>query len=174
MCEDFGWPRQWGNTSQTVPIPCEMVHMGYDPNCEVHALWRFAKTFKLICATDLPLQLLLRSGSPSARNYFGAVRASFRSSAFLGLFVSLFYYSVCLARTRLGPRIFSRERVTPIMWDSGLCVAAGCAMCGWSIFVETARRRQEIALFVAPRAAATLLPRRYKREVSLRHARQRK
>lgn len=39
-------------------------------------------------------------------------------------------------------------------------------MCGWSILVEAEKRRQEIALFVAPRAAATLLPRRYEQKVS--------
>jgi hypothetical protein len=38
-------------------------------------------------------------------------------------------------------------------------------MCGWSILIEKARRRQEIAFFVAPRAAATLLPRRYEEKV---------
>ncbi|EEP81531.1 predicted protein [Uncinocarpus reesii 1704] len=164
MCEDYGWPRVWGDTSQTVPIPCELVHMGCGPNCEVHAIWRFAKSFKFVLTTDLPIQLLLRSRSPSLQGYLGAVKASLRSSAFLGLFVSIFYYSVCLARTRLGPKIFARDKVTPMMWDSGLCVAAGCMMCGWSIFVESAKKRQEIALFVAPRAIATFLPRRYERK----------
>ncbi|KMU72550.1 hypothetical protein CISG_09537 [Coccidioides immitis RMSCC 3703] len=164
MCEDYGWPRVWGDPSQTVPIPCEVVHMGCGPNCEVHAIWRFAKSFRFALMTDLPIQLLLRSRSPSLQGYFGAVKASLRSSTFLGLFVSIFYYSVCLARTRLGPKIFSYEKVTPMMWDSGLCVASGCMMCGWSVFVESAKKRQEISLFVAPRAIATLLPRRYDRK----------
>lgn len=52
-----------------------------------------------------------------------------------------------------------------MMWDSGLCVAAGCMMCGWSILVENAKKRLELALFVAPRAAVTLLPRRYDKKV---------
>jgi hypothetical protein len=34
-------------------------------------------------------------------------------------------------------------------------------VCGWSIILENAGRRKDIALFVAPRALATLLPRRY-------------
>jgi hypothetical protein len=34
-------------------------------------------------------------------------------------------------------------------------------LCGWSILVENAKKRQEVAFFVAPRAAAVLLPRRY-------------
>lgn len=36
-----------------------------------------------------------------------------RSSAFLASFISLFYYGVCLARTRLGPRIFSSRTISP-------------------------------------------------------------
>ncbi|PGH23461.1 hypothetical protein AJ80_02414 [Polytolypa hystricis UAMH7299] len=164
MCEDYGWPQEWGDPSKTVPIPCEMVHMGCGPSCEKHALWRFAKAFKFACTGYLPLALALRWRSRSLSAFLDAAKNSIRSSAFLGLFVSIFYYSVCLSRTRLGPKIFSKNKVTPMMWDSGLCVAAGCMMCGWSIFVENMKRRREIALFVAPRAAATLLPRRYNRK----------
>lgn len=47
------------------------------------------------------------------------------------------------------------------MWDSGLCVLAGCLLCGLSVLVEESRRRLEIMLFVLPRAAATWFPRRY-------------
>jgi hypothetical protein len=36
-----------------------------------------------------------------------------------------------------------KTAVTPMMWDSGLCVGAGCLMCGWSILVEKTRKRQE-------------------------------
>ena len=51
------------------------------------------------------------------------------------------------------------------MWDSGLCVQAGCVLCGFSILIEAEKKRQEVAMFVAPRAAATLLPRAYERKV---------
>lgn len=169
MCEDYGLPKVWGDPSKTVPFPCEIVHMGCGPSCEKHALWRFSKAFRFACTRYLPLQLVLRwRSSRSLSAFLNTVKTSFRSSAFLGLFVSLFYYAVCLARTRLGPKVFNGKTVTPMMWDSGLCVAAGCMMCGWSIFVESARRRQEIALFVAPRAAATVLPRRYERKVCIK------
>ena len=53
------------------------------------------------------------------------------------------------------------------MWDGGLDVGAGCVMCGWSILIEAERRRHEMAIFVAPRAAATFLPRRYPIKVRL-------
>ncbi|KAL6237312.1 hypothetical protein BDW75DRAFT_204366 [Aspergillus navahoensis] len=162
MCKDFGWPTPWGDPARTIPIPCEMVHMGCGPSCEKHALSRFLRTFKFACATYIPLQIAFRLRSmKSAASARRAISDALRSSSFLASFVSLFYYSVCLSRTRLGPRLFNKTKVTPQMWDSGLCVGAGCAMCGWSILVEHAKKRQEIALFVAPRAAATVLPRFY-------------
>ncbi|GIJ88875.1 hypothetical protein Asppvi_007803 [Aspergillus pseudoviridinutans] len=169
MCEDYNWPREWGDPSKTVPIPCEMVHMGCGPNCEKHAALRFARTFKFACATYIPLQVVFRLRSMKTMSSLRrALTDALRSSTFLASFVSIFYYSVCLARTRIGPKIFSRDAVTPQMWDSGLCVGAGCLMCGWSILVESARKRQEIALFVAPRAAATVLPRYYDKKYQSR------
>lgn len=166
MCRDYDWPIEWGDPSKTFPIPCEMVHMGCGPNCEKHAVSRFMRTFKFACATYIPLQLAFRFRSmKSMASFRRAISDALRSSSFLAAFVTLFYYSVCLARTRLGPRLFHGKTVTPQMWDSGLCVGAGCAMCGWSILVEHAKKRQEIALFVAPRAAATVLPRFYEQKV---------
>ncbi|KAF7587137.1 hypothetical protein BBP40_007686 [Aspergillus hancockii] len=169
MCEEYGWPIEWGDPSKTFPIPCEMVHMGCGPNCEKHAVSRFARTFKFACATYIPLQLAFRLRRlKSVLAFRRAVSDALRSSAFLASFVSIFYYSVCLARTRIGPKVLPREMVTPMMWDSGLCVAAGCLMCGWSVLVESPSKRQELALFVAPRAAATVLPRFYEKKYQYR------
>ncbi|KAI9718232.1 MAG: hypothetical protein M1812_004222 [Candelaria pacifica] len=160
MCRDYGWPEVWGDPAKTVPVPCEIVHMGTGSSCEWHAAVRFCRAFKFALATYLPLNLALKARSPSAKALQRAFKDAMRSSAFLGAFVSIFYYSICLSRTRLGPKMFPKT-ITPQMVDGGLCVGAGCAMCGWSILIEAERRRQEIAFFVAPRAAATLLPRRY-------------
>lgn len=168
MCKDYNWPEVWGDPAKVIPIPCEMVHMACGPSCEKHALSRFAKTFKFACATYIPLQIVFRlRRMKSATALRRALSDAARSSAFLASFVSLFYYGVCLARTRLGPKIFDAKTVTPMMWDSGLCVGAGCLMCGWSILVEKTRKRQELALFVAPRAAATVLPRLYDKKVCI-------
>lgn len=166
MCRDYNWPEEWGDPARTIPIPCEMVHMGCGPSCEKHAVHRFVRAFKFACATYIPLQIVLRlRGTKSAAAFGRAISDAARSSAFLASFISLFYYSVCLARTRLGPKVFDQKTVTPMMWDSGLCVGAGCLMCGWSVLVEKARKRQELALFVAPRAVATVLPRLYDQKV---------
>ena len=167
MCKDYGWPLIWGDPSKTVPLPCEMVHMGSGPSCHWHAIVRFFKAFKFALAMYLPLQIVLRITHPSLSQFQKACKEAARSSAFLGAFVSLFYYGVCLSRTQLGPKFISKCTITPMMWDSGLCVRAGCLLCGWSILFEAERRRQELAMFVLPRAAATLFPRSYDKKVSL-------
>lgn len=166
MCKDYEWPLEWGDLAKTAPIPCEMVHMGTGPSCHWHAALRFARGFKFAIATYLPLQLLIKGRKPSVLAFRRACEEAVRSSAFLGAFVGLFYYGICLSRTRLGPKLFSRETITPMMWDSGLCIMAGCILCGWSILLEAEKRRQELAMFVAPRALATFLPREYDAKVS--------
>ncbi|MCJ1468721.1 hypothetical protein MMC07_007351 [Pseudocyphellaria aurata] len=164
MCRDFKWPLKWGDPSKTIPIPCEMVHSGLGPSCSWHAMVRFSRAFKFALLTYLPLQIFMGLKKPSLKSLWRALREAMRSSAFLGAFVGLFWSGICLSRTRLGPKLLDNKRVTPLMWDQGLCIRAGCVLCGWSILIETARRRQEVAFFVAPKAAATYLPRRYDRK----------
>lgn len=144
-----------------------MVHDGICASCHWHALVRFGKAFRFSLAMYLPLQLLLRVTHPSLAGLQKACKEAIRSSMFLGTFVALFYYGICLSRTRLGPKIFSKEAISPMMWDSGLCVGAGCLLSGWSILIEAQKRRQELALFMAPRAAAILCPRQYPKQVRL-------
>lgn len=154
-------PERWGNPAVTIPVPCELYHCGAGKSCELHACKRFGRTFASAMRLYLPLQLLSlirKPGNSSARLPL-ILQNAVRSSAFLAAFVSLFYYFVCLTRTRLGPKIC--PSFSPQRWDSGLCVLAGCLACGWSIMLEKTNRRQEIAHFVAPRALATVLPRVY-------------
>lgn len=167
MCKDFNWPLKWGNPSKTIPIPCEIVHSGLGPSCSWHAMVRFSRAFKFAFVTYLPLQLFMKLRKPSWKALWRALGEALRSSVFLGGFVALFWSGVCLSRTRLGPKVLSSKVVTPMMWDQGLCIRAGCVLCGWSILIEAARRRQEVAFFVAPKAAATCLPRSYNRKVCL-------
>ena len=168
LCDERNMPQEWGDPTKTIPIPCELYHCGRGKSCEVHAVSRFLDSFKFAMELYLPIQLLSKLRSPSTKAYMKAVMDASRSSSFLAAFVSLFYYFVCLARTRIGPKLFSRQTVTPQMWDSGLCVLAGCLACGWSILLEKAGRRQEIAFFVAPRACGVLLPRVYDRKFQRR------
>lgn len=168
MCKDYGWPLQWGDGRKTIPIPCEMVHMDIGPNCHWHAAVRFFRTFRFAMATNLPLQILVKvlvKRKFSTKAFNQAFREALQSSSFLGAFVALMYYGICLSRTQVGPRLFNASTVTPQMWDSGLCVRTACLLCGWSILLEAQRKRQELAMFVAPRALATLFPRVYDAKV---------
>ncbi|KAJ0385140.1 hypothetical protein COL922a_006946 [Colletotrichum nupharicola] len=162
MCAKYKWSMDWGDPAKSVPIPCEMVHMGVGPSCELHALSRFYRSWKWSMAMYLPLSMaLLVRGPINKKGLVRALLSASRSSAFLGTYITLFYYGVCLARTRLGPHIIGKDRDARQTIDAGLCVGTGCCICGWSVLVETQSRQKDMALFVAPRAMATLLPRRY-------------
>lgn len=161
MCAEFNWPPIWADPSMTVPIPCEMVHMGSGPSCEFHVLNRFLNTWKWSMATYFPLTLGLALRNPSRKAVIRAFTSACRSTTFLSTVITLFYYGVCLSRTRIGPRVLGTSTECQQKIDGGLCVGTGCLMCGWGILIETPSRRKDISLFVAPRAMATLLPRRY-------------
>ncbi|KIW06231.1 uncharacterized protein PV09_02707 [Verruconis gallopava] len=170
MAKEYNLPEEYGDPAKTIPVPCELVHHGCGPSCEKHALWRFWRSWKLALGVYAPLQALVvlrRLQSQKVRRLDVLRKASVdtaRSSAFLGAFVALFYYGVCLTRTRLVPKLFSRKTITPQMYDSGLCVLGGCLLCGWSVLLELAHRQAELMLFVLPRALGVWFPRRYLRE----------
>lgn len=170
MCEEYSLPVAWGDPAVSVPYPCELVHMGCGPSCEVHALSRFCRSWLWSLKMYLPLQLALllpraaSSKSLNKRDVLRTLLSASRSSAFLGAFITLFYYGVCLARTRVGPRVLGTTTAARQRLDGGICVGTGCVLSGWSVLIEKPGRRQDLALFVAPRAIATLLPRRYNAE----------
>ncbi|RDA90186.1 hypothetical protein CP533_1026 [Ophiocordyceps camponoti-saundersi (nom. inval.)] len=161
MCADYGLPREWGDPAVSIPFPCDVVHMGRGPSCEYHAWRRFSQSWLWSMYTYLPLAAALQLRRPTLRSPFKAVVSATRSSAFLATFITLFYYGVCLGRTRVGPHILGRDSSSCDRIDGGICVANGCFLCGWSILIETTSRRKDMALFAAPRAMATLLPRRF-------------
>jgi hypothetical protein len=161
MCTDYQWPQAWGDPTKSIPFPCEMVHMGSGENCEYHAARRFLKGFLMAFGMYGPINFALQLSRPSKKGFKRAILSSMRSSTFLGAFIALFYYGVCLARTRIGPQIIGKDTHARQIIDSWVCIGSGCMLCGWSIVLETPGRRKDIALFVAPRALATLLPRRY-------------
>lgn len=171
MAKDYNLPEEYGDPAKTIPIPCELVHHGCGPSCEWHALWRFWRASRLALGVYAPLQALvllrkLRAPGANQTDVLSKVCAdTARSSAFLGSFVALFYYGVCLTRTRLVPKVISAKTITPQMYDSGLCVLGGCLLCGWSVMFEYVQRRTELMLFVLPRALAVWFPRRYLLEV---------
>jgi hypothetical protein len=112
MCRSYHWPLEYGDPVKSIPYPCEMVHMGTGKSCEYHAVSRLGRSFLWAFSTYLPLNLLLTLRNPSKRAITNAVKSSARSSAFLGTFIALFYYGICLTRTRIGPRVLGTS--TPV------------------------------------------------------------
>lgn len=168
MARELQYPEEWGDPFKTIPVPCELYHSGSGPTCEWHALARFAQAWQFAFRMYLPLNfLMLLRKHRSKRSTGRALLDASQSSSFLGMFVALFYYGVCLGRTRIGPRLLGKDHVSRQMIDAGVCVGTGCLLCGWSILLEKEPRRPEMSLFVAPRALATILPRRYDRQVRL-------
>lgn len=161
MCVDHNLPYEWGDPEKAIPFPCEIVHMGCGSSCEYHALSRLVRSWKWSMYTYLPLALAFKLRKPTQKNIVFAFLSAARSSAFLGTFIMLFYYGVCLGRTRVGPHIIGKDIPSRQKIDSGVCVGTGCFLCGWSVLIETASRRKDMALFVAPRALATVVPRKY-------------
>ncbi|KAI6714153.1 integral membrane protein [Diplocarpon mali] len=164
MCKEYGLPLEFGDPVMSIPYPCEVVHMGTGKNCEYHALSRFARSFLWAFSTYLPLNLILATRKPSQKRFKSAVISSARSSTFLGTFIALYYYGICFTRSRAGPRILGASSSSYQQIDGGTCIGGGCALCGWSVLIENESRRKELGLFVAPRALATLFPRRYLEE----------
>lgn len=164
MCKDYGWPMEWSNPKETVPLPCEMVHQGTGRSCHGHAIGRFLHTFRFALAANLPIQLIAKvliHRCLSLRLSRLVAQETLRSSSFLAAFVATMYYSICLSRTLVGPRLASYATISPQRWDSGLSVAIACVASGTSILIEEKRKRRELAMFVAPRALATLISRPY-------------
>lgn len=164
LCQDYNWPLEWANHSKTVPVPCEIVHLKDGPNCEYHALARLVRSTAWAMSTYLPLNLVLVLRDPSSKALKRAIKSAMRSSLFLGTYISLFYYGICLVRSRIGPLVLGTSNASLQLIDSGLNIAGGCVLCGWSIFIENSGRRRELALFLIPKALATLFPRSYSME----------
>ncbi|KAG0636856.1 hypothetical protein HOY80DRAFT_1009808 [Tuber brumale] len=162
LCEDLGLPKIWGDPAATKRIPCEVVHHGFSKSCELHACWRFWNAWKAAFTMYLGLNLLVRlRNGLSVHTSLRAIGDAAKSAAFLGTFVGTFWYTICLTRTRLGPLLWPQSDQ---LFLENLCVKMSCLSCGWSILVEPAHRRSEMAFFVAPRALGTFVPRKYDRK----------
>jgi len=80
-----------------------------------------------------------------------------RSATFLSSFIGLYWYTVCLTRSLLLAKLF--PFVSHDFWDGPFgCIMLGSLACGSSIWIESGRRRGEMALYVLPRAVRACLP----------------
>lgn len=157
--QKIGLARECGNTNKSIPLPCNLVHANTFDSCEIHALWRFWRGMKSAMLIYLPLNTILALKQINYRKrrtksdvmtsqltiIFNIILKSLRSSTFLAAFIALNWYSVCLVRSRIGPKLFPNATAQEIEDTWG--PAFGSLMCGLSIFLEEKQRRPELSLF---------------------------
>ncbi|KAI9279370.1 hypothetical protein BY458DRAFT_532194 [Sporodiniella umbellata] len=154
-CEEIGLPRSYGDPVFG-RIDCAVVHDGYHWGCEFNALNRFLKGFIKIFPVYLGVHLappLLFKTKKLLENPVESLthilKASLRSSTFLGTYIAIIWYSICLVRTRIGHQLLNVQQTR---LDNTLAPLVGSMLCGLSLLIETRHRRGEMTLYVMPRA----------------------
>ncbi|KAG9314357.1 hypothetical protein JVU11DRAFT_5150 [Chiua virens] len=143
-------------------LPCELVHgdigarFGLHNSCTANAAIRAIYAFAQALVIYLPVHLLpILFTKPSSimrlHRALPALLSSIRSATFLSAFLSSYWFAICFTRTLVLPRLF--PQISHDVWDSPYgCTLAGSVVCGTSIWIENAKRRGEIALYVLPKA----------------------
>ncbi|KAG0744883.1 hypothetical protein G6F57_006049 [Rhizopus arrhizus] len=154
-CEQLGLPRSYGDP-RSGRMDCAVIHEGSLWGCEVNAMYRFMKGFIKIFPVYLIVHLappLFFKTSRLMENPIGSfshiLAASVRSSTFLGTYIAIIWYCICLVRTRVGHQILG---VNQTRLDDTLGPLLASMLCGLSLLVESKHRRGEMALYVLPRA----------------------
>lgn len=153
ICRRNGKDLKYCDLVEQDVLPCEVVHGFLTKSCELNAIMRFFKGFKFaskLYGTLNVILWLIKRGSPMKY-----VINTIRSSAFLGMFIFLDYYFVCLGRNKIFPALFPKKSQE---FHERLAPELGSIMCGLSCFIENFQRRKELSLFVAPKALGTLVP----------------
>ncbi|CAN6657413.1 hypothetical protein TRVA0_030S00100 [Trichomonascus vanleenenianus] len=157
MCRKLGVDPKYGRFSESVPLPCWLVHNNISNNCEVHFLYRWCRGFLTALSIYAPINVAVALIGRNWRKAWKKILfSSTRSSAFLATFIVLNWYGVCLVRTRIGPKLF--PSATPQQLEDTWGPGVGSALCGLSSLIENPQRRGELALFVAPRALSIAIP----------------
>ncbi|KAI0308198.1 hypothetical protein B0F90DRAFT_135342 [Multifurca ochricompacta] len=187
LSQDLGYPAQWGDP-KSLPahggyaasavwealglrgrgsvggLPCEIVHGSVTGgSCSANAAIRGLHAFLEAVALYLPVHVLpILIRRPRKLLNFQAVLDTLlgilRSASFLSAFVTSFWGAVCLTRTLVVARAL--PRISHDFYDGPYgCIMAGSLACGNSIWIESGRRRGEIAFRNAPsRYSAWLIP----------------
>ncbi|KAG2213271.1 hypothetical protein INT46_002492 [Mucor plumbeus] len=154
-CVKLGLPRSYGDPLSG-RIDCSVIHEGNSYGCEVNALNRFykgfIKIFPVYLSVHLAPPLFFRTSrllQNPASSILHILLASVRSSTFLGTYIAIIWYSICLVRTRIGHQVLG---VNQTRLDDSLGPLLGAMLCGLSLLVESKHRRGEMTLYVVPRA----------------------
>ncbi|GAA5810268.1 hypothetical protein MFLAVUS_003688 [Mucor flavus] len=161
-CTQLGIPESYGDPCSG-RVNCLVIHEGNTWGCEVNALNRFYKGFKQIFPVYLSVHLAPPLFFRTARllenpgaSILHILLASVRSSTFLGTYIAIIWYSICVVRTRVGHQLLG---VDQRILDRTLGPLLGSMLCGLSLLVESKHRRGEMTLYVVPRALFSLTER---------------
>ncbi|KAF8560354.1 hypothetical protein OG21DRAFT_1502658 [Imleria badia] len=156
-------------------MPCELLHggigesIGLQNDCIANAAIRAVYAFAQALVLNLPvhfLPILLTKPSSIVRPHraLPALLSAMRSATFLSTFVSSCWFGVCFTRTLVLARLF--PKISHDVWDGpygGTLV--GSLVCGTSIWIENARRRREVSLYVLPKALRAMIPENWLRSM---------
>ncbi|PRP80383.1 hypothetical protein PROFUN_11981 [Planoprotostelium fungivorum] len=166
LSKDLGFPREIADIKTRRSVDCRVIHGGVADSCHGNTIVRWGRSFYQSLMIYLPVHfiplLLFRMKELKTSPFslmFHTLMSVVRSASFLSTFVASIWFSVCLTRTLLGPKLFPNLRDNlPLDNRVGLI---GSLICGLSILIENKRRRSEMALYVLPRALYILLDQLY-------------
>ncbi|KAI6133060.1 hypothetical protein EDD16DRAFT_1734205 [Pisolithus croceorrhizus] len=149
-------------------LPCQLVHgraaawFGLDDGCVANAVFRAVYALIEAFTIYLPVYfgplLLTRPGSILHPDCFlPRVVSAIRSAAFLSAFISSYWFTVCMTRTLVLARLL--PNISHDTWDGPFgCTLLGALVCGTSIFIESPKRRGDMALYVFPKGLRASIP----------------
>ena len=137
-----------------------IIHPGI--SCKKHTLDRFISSFKICFLMYFPVHLLptlifrvQKMLEDPVKFLIQTLQNTVQSSCFLSTFIVLLWASVCFWRGVLQEGMLFFEGFisnAPFFLDRLIGPLIGCALCGFSIFIEKKSRRMELALYCIPRA----------------------
>ncbi|CAG8623475.1 8901_t:CDS:10 [Acaulospora morrowiae] len=135
-------------------IPCELIHPQYD-SCIYADLERFYQAFKGILPVYATLNFVPMMAlkfrqffkSPTALLHKGVFN-TIRSSIFLATFVSSYLTQICIHRN-IAKSVKMNLNTKYIYWITGVISST-------AIFIENKGRRDDLSLYVVPKAAESL------------------
>lgn len=138
-----------GDLTQHDKLPCEVLHEFTTESCLKHTLDNFVSQF----ASSLRFYSYINVFSfVFFRGFRGNLRKLFiktiKSSLFVSTLTTIHWGCICFVRN-YHPQWYSQK-----FWDI-LSIKIGSALAGLSVLFESAKRRDDLMLFVTPKALGT-------------------
>lgn len=152
----------FGNPTKVNKLPCEIFHQFKTESCIKHTMIRFWLQFKFAFKAYFGINAFVFIFVKKFRtNPIKLIIKTIRSASFLGTFSAIQWGLFCFVRNN-HPNWFSQR-----FWDVW-ALKVGSALSGTSILLEYPNRRDELSMFVTPKALATFVdPEPTKRNIKL-------